>query len=304
MAVSYTTLREFVRDAGLRQPPTTTLRMAQWPPGEVAEIDFGKLGSIVDAESGKRQAVWALVVVLPYSRHSFTWPMQQQTLEESIAGLEAAWQFFGGVPRRVILDNFPAAVAGADALTPRLTRGFLEYSQARGFIADPAILDLLPGPLPAWDCPELAAAVAAAVRVKADVVSADLHESSLREILNYGHTFGHAIEQVHGYRWRHGDAVAVGLVFAAELGERAGISPAGLADGHRRALAAVGLPTTYPPLPGGDDWEALLLAMSRDKKARGATLRFVVLQEVGRPTRLADPDPRWLQAAYRAVRAC
>jgi transposase len=138
VAVSYTTLREFVRDAGLRQPPTTTLRMAQWPPGEVAEIDFGKLGSIVDGESGKRQSVWALVVVLPYSRHSFTWPMQQQTLEESIAGLEAAWQFFGGVPRRVILDNFPAAVAGADALTPRLTRGFLEYSQARGFIADPA----------------------------------------------------------------------------------------------------------------------------------------------------------------------
>ncbi len=138
VAVSYTTLREFARDAGLRQPPTTTLRMAQWPPGEVAEIDFGKLGSIVDVESGKRQVVWALVVVLPYSRHSFTWPMQQQTLEESVAGLEAAWQFFGGVPRRVILDNFPAAIAGADALTPRLTRGFLEYSQARGFIADPA----------------------------------------------------------------------------------------------------------------------------------------------------------------------
>ena len=202
----------------------------------------------------------------------------------------------------------PAAVL-ADLATlatlpePDLRAGLAEVLKA-GFIADPAILDLLPGPLPAWDCPELAAAVAAAVRVKADVVSADLHESSLREILNYGHTFGHAIEQVHGYRWRHGDAVAVGLVFAAELGERAGISPAGLADGHRRALAAVGLPTTYPPLPGGDDWEALLLAMSRDKKARGATLRFVVLQEVGRPTRLADPDPRWLQAAYRAVRAC
>jgi transposase len=65
VAVSYTTLREFARDAGLRQPPTTTLRMAQWPPGEVAEIDFGKLGSIVEVESGKRQAVWALVVVLP-----------------------------------------------------------------------------------------------------------------------------------------------------------------------------------------------------------------------------------------------
>ena len=138
VAVSYTTLRRYVREAGLWKRPRSTLRMPQWPPGEVAEMDFGRLGTLVESTSGKKQTIWALVVVLPYSRHCFVWPMLRQTLEESIAGLEAAWRFFGGVPKRLILDNFPAAIAGPDALEPRLTRGFLEYSQARGFLADPA----------------------------------------------------------------------------------------------------------------------------------------------------------------------
>ena len=112
--------------------------MADWPPGEVAEMDFGKLGMLVDATTGKKQAIWALVVVLPSSRHQFVWPLFRQTLEESIAGLEAAWRFFAGVPRRLIVDNFPAAIAGPNALEPRPTRGFLEYSQERGFFIDPA----------------------------------------------------------------------------------------------------------------------------------------------------------------------
>jgi transposase len=138
VGVAYTTLREFVRDEGWGKGPRATVRMAEWPPGEVAEMDFGKLGSIVDRTTGKRQTVWTLVVVLPYSRHCFVWPMLRQTLEETIAGLEAAWRFFGGVPRRLILDNFPAAIASPDGLEPRPTRGFLEYSQERGFLADPA----------------------------------------------------------------------------------------------------------------------------------------------------------------------
>jgi len=135
--VSYTTLRRFVRQAGLAKAARSTVRMAEWPPGEVAEMDFGRLGLLTEV-SGKRRAVWALVVVLPYSRHSFVWPLYRQTLEEVITGLEAAWRFFRGVPRRLILDNFPAAVAGPDSLEPRPTRGFLEYSQARGLLADPA----------------------------------------------------------------------------------------------------------------------------------------------------------------------
>ena len=138
VAVSYTTLRRYVREAGLWKRPRSTLRMPQWPPGEVAEMDFGRLGTLVESTSGKKQTIWALVVVLPYSRHCFVWPMLRQTLEESVAGLEAAWRFFGGVPKRLILDNFPAAIAAPDGLEPRPTRGFLEYSQERGFLADPA----------------------------------------------------------------------------------------------------------------------------------------------------------------------
>ena len=93
---------------------------------------------VVDPATGRRRAVWALIIVLSYSRHCFVWPMQSQKLEDVIAGLEAAWAFFGGVPRYLVIDNFPAAVAGTDPLHPRLTRGFLEYSQHRGFVADPA----------------------------------------------------------------------------------------------------------------------------------------------------------------------
>lgn len=138
IAAPYTTLRRFVRTEGLKPAQRDTVRVADTAPGEVAEFDFGRLGRLVDPTTGKRQMVWAMNIVLVYSRHQFVWPLVHQTLEEVIAGLEAAWRFFGGIPRRLILDNFPAAVAGTDPLDPVPTRGFLEYSQARGFICDPA----------------------------------------------------------------------------------------------------------------------------------------------------------------------
>ena len=136
--VPYTSLRRFVSRRHWQRRRTTTVRMGSSVPGEVAELDFGRLGYIDDQETGRRRAVWALLVVLTYSRHSFLWPNHGQKLEDVIAGLEAAWAFFGGIPKYLVIDNFPAAVAGADALHPRLTRGFLEYSQHRGFITDPA----------------------------------------------------------------------------------------------------------------------------------------------------------------------
>jgi transposase len=136
--VTYTTLRRFVRDAGLGKAPRTTVRMADTAPGDVAEMDFGKFGALVDPHTGQRIIVWALVVVLAYSRHSFVWPLVQQTLEAVVEGLEATWRFFGGIPQRLVLDNFPAAVAGPDPLAPRPTREFREYSQARGFLVDAA----------------------------------------------------------------------------------------------------------------------------------------------------------------------
>ena len=137
-AASYTSLRRFIRKRNWGRRSVRTVRMADTEAGEVAEADFGRLGMITDPTTGRRQAVWTLIIVLSYSRHCFVWPMYSQQLEDVIAGLEAAWAFFGGVPRYLVIDNFPAAVAGADPLHPRLTRGFLEYSQHRGFVADPA----------------------------------------------------------------------------------------------------------------------------------------------------------------------
>jgi len=169
-----------------------------------------------------------------------------------------------------------------------------------GFIADPAILDLVeadPQAATAWDAPTTRELVERSVRVKADVVGEDLRESGLREILNYGHTFGHAVEHVERYSWRHGAAVSVGLVYAAELARLAGRLDERTADRHRAVLSALGLPTTYRQ----DRWEQLLTAMRRDKKTRGDLLRFVVLTGVGHPTRLEGPDPALLQAAYASL---
>ncbi|RAY12995.1 3-dehydroquinate synthase [Actinomadura craniellae] len=177
--------------------------------------------------------------------------------------------------------------------------GLAEVIKA-GFIADPVILDLVEDD-PEGACgaagPHTRELVERAVRVKADVVAADLRESGLREILNYGHTLAHAIEKAEDYRFRHGHAVAVGMVYAAELSRLAGRLPAGLVDRHRAVLASVGLPTSYR----ADAWPALREGMRVDKKSRGATLRFVVLDGLAEPGRLAAPAEDLLAAAYRRV---
>lgn len=166
-----------------------------------------------------------------------------------------------------------------------------------GFIADPAILDVVeadPQVVTDWRSPTTRELVERSVRVKAAVVGQDLRESGLREVLNYGHTFGHAVEQVERYSWRHGAAVSVGLVYAAELARLAGRLDVATCERHRAILSAIGLPTTYRQ----DRWDQLLAAMRRDKKARGDLLRFVVLAGIGQPARLEGPDPAVLQAAY------
>ncbi|WP_018155696.1 3-dehydroquinate synthase [Demetria terragena] len=173
-----------------------------------------------------------------------------------------------------------------------------------GFIADPVILELIeadPQAALAVGGEVLRELIQRAVQVKAEVVAADLRESSLREILNYGHTFAHAIEHVENYTWRHGDAVAVGMVYVAELAHRAGLLDESLLARHRAVLSSVGLPFEYG---GAADFEALMTAMRRDKKTRGSLLRFVVLDgDVARPTRLEGPEGAWLRGAYDAVRA-
>jgi len=179
------------------------------------------------------------------------------------------------------------------------TAGLAEVIKT-GFIADPVILDRV------REDPEGAAVphgrharemIERAIRVKVGVVSSDLHEKGLREVLNYGHTLGHAIERVEGYRFRHGDAVAIGMVYAAEVGRLAGRLDDETAAMHRSVLASVGLPTAYR----ADLWPSLREAMSVDKKARGARLRLVVLDGLARPGILDNPPEQLLQQAYREV---
>ncbi|MGH3241313.1 MAG: 3-dehydroquinate synthase [Spirillospora sp.] len=176
--------------------------------------------------------------------------------------------------------------------------GLAEIVKA-GFIADPKILELVeddPAGAASPDGPHTRELVERAVQVKADVVAADLREGGLREILNYGHTLAHAIEKAEDYRFRHGHAVAIGMVYAAELARLAGRLPGEVVRRHRDILTSVGLPVSYAA-----DWAGLRATMSIDKKSRGSTLRFVVLDGVADPGRLEGPDEALLAAAYREV---
>ncbi|MEV2215207.1 3-dehydroquinate synthase [Streptomyces sp. NPDC050997] len=177
--------------------------------------------------------------------------------------------------------------------------GLAEIIKA-GFIADPRILELIEADPEAARTPagpHTAELIERSIRVKAEVVSSDLKESGLREILNYGHTLAHAIEKNERYKWRHGAAVSVGMHFAAELGRLAGRLDDATADRHRAVLESVGLPLHYRY----DQWPKLLETMKVDKKSRGDLLRFIVLDGLAKPTVLEGPDPAVLLAAYGEV---
>ena len=184
-----------------------------------------------------------------------------------------------------------------------LVAGMAEVVKA-GFIRDTTILDLVEAdPAAATDptSPVLRELIERAIQVKADVVAGDLHETSRalggREILNYGHTLGHAIERAERYRWRHGAAVSVGMMFAAELAFLAGRLSEADVDRHRDLLTSIGLPVSY----GGAPWAQLSEAMMVDKKARGSRLRFVILEGLGSPIFLDGPDPGLLLGAYGQI---
>jgi 3-dehydroquinate synthase len=169
-----------------------------------------------------------------------------------------------------------------------------------GFIADPEILGLIEAdPTAAVDprAPVVRELIERAVRVKARVVSADLRESGPREVLNYGHTLAHAIEKVEGYRWRHGHAVSVGLVYAAALGRVAGVLDPLTAQRHREVLQRLGLPVRYR----AEAWPELIAAMRVDKKSRGSRIRFVVLRGLADPSILESPADELLAEVYREV---
>jgi 3-dehydroquinate synthase len=200
-------------------------------------------------------------------------------------------------PAAVVCDlDTLATLPAAD-----LVAGLAEVVKC-GFIADPVILDVISRSPAAVVDPGSAAirdVIERSIAVKARVVSEDLRESGLREILNYGHTLGHAIEKREHYRWRHGDAISVGLIFAAELGRLSGRLDDATAARHRAVLGSLGLPVAYSE----SAWAQLRDAMRVDKKSRGSQLRFVVLDGLAKPGILAGPDDDMLRAAYAAVAA-
>jgi 3-dehydroquinate synthase len=177
--------------------------------------------------------------------------------------------------------------------------GFAEIVKA-GFVAEPEILDIIEADVEAVTdptTPQFRRVIELAIGVKARVVGVDFKESGEREILNYGHTLGHAIEHAERYQWRHGAAVSIGMVFAAELSRLTGSLSDAAVDRHRSILESLSLPTTYPV----GRWRTLLATMQRDKKARGSMLRFIVLDDIARPSVLTGPEEALLFAAYQEI---
>ena len=190
-------------------------------------------------------------------------------------------------PRRVIVDeHFLSTLSERD-----IKAGMAEVAKC-GFIADLHILDLIEK---GWR-ENISELIFRAVKVKASVVSVDFRESFEREILNYGHTLGHAIERDSGYELRHGEAVSIGLNYASALSLRF----SGLTENeykrHINILELLDLPTHYPR----DKWSALLSVMNNDKKKRDR-LRFVTLSSLGNPTRLENVETTELQSIYEEV---
>ena len=180
-----------------------------------------------------------------------------------------------------------------------LVAGFAEIIKC-GFISDTQILDLVEKNIQeATDSSSelFLELVTRAIKVKAIVVAEDFREEGLRETLNYGHTLGHAIELAERYKWRHGAAVSIGMVFAAELARLNGRLSMAEVQRHRDILASLGLPVSYP----ADKWPQLLANMRIDKKARAGSLRFIVLDEIGKPRIMHAPTDEILFTAFQEI---
>lgn len=180
-----------------------------------------------------------------------------------------------------------------------LLAGFAEVVKC-GFISDAKILELIEADFEVAVDPKSSVfqeLVFRAVQVKASVVAEDFRESGLREILNYGHTLGHAIELAERYKWRHGAAISIGMVFVAELAHLNGRLSIEAVKRHRDILESLGLPTSYPQ----EKWPQLLANMQVDKKSRGGNLRFVVLDDIAKPTIMHAPTEEILFAAFQEI---
>ena len=238
----------------------------------------------------------------------------------------AAACYMRGVPfvqvPTTLLAQVDSSVGGKTAINHPLGKNMIgAFYQPRLVVCDLATLDTLParelaaglaevikyGPIAdmelfAWleqhmdallarDRAALAHAVRRSCEIKAAVVGADERESGLRAILNFGHTFGHAIEAGMGYGvWLHGEGVAAGMVMAAELSRRLGMVDAAFVERLTRLIARAGLPTRAPVLDAQDNAGRYLELMRVDKKAEGGEIRFVLIDGPGRAVMRAAPD--------------
>ncbi len=190
-------------------------------------------------------------------------------------------------PKEVLID-----LKFVDSLSRRdFSAGMAEVIKC-GFIADYKILNLVQD-----EHLDIEQIVYRAVKVKSDVVSKDFKESKLREILNYGHTLGHAIEKDSNYKMRHGEAVSVGMVFSAELSsELAGLSSDAVLL-HRELSNLYDLPISYP----SRRWPYLLKLIGKDKKTKGSSLRFIGISKIGKPVWFENVSPSLLAKVYERI---
>ncbi|GKT21413.1 3-dehydroquinate synthase [Acidovorax sp. SUPP3334] len=192
-------------------------------------------------------------------------------------------------PQLVVCD-----LATLDTLPPRERSAGLAEVLKYGPIADMAFLDWLEtsiDALRAGDHAALAHAVRRSCEIKAFVVGQDEREAGLRAILNFGHTFGHAIEAGMGYGvWLHGEGVAAGMVMAAELSRRLGLVDAAFVQRLRQLIERAGLPVRGPVIDAGDNAGRYLELMRVDKKSEGGEIRFVVIDGPGRAAVRPAPD--------------
>lgn len=198
-------------------------------------------------------------------------------------------------PRCVIVDlNFLKSLSARD-----FSAGMAEVIKC-GFISDAEILRIagtIDSKAPLDSPAEILELISRAVAVKAEVVSSDFKESFAREALNYGHTLGHAIEIHAKYQLRHGEAVAIGMVFVAELAFARGLIDSTALELHRKLLSRFDLPITFQR----DAWQKLAPLLASDKKARGTKIRFVALDGIGATVRLEDLSSSELDAAYERI---
>lgn len=327
-----------VRKVLVVHPPTLAARAAELRDRLLADIENGPrevlLAEVPDAEQGKRIEVaafcWQVMGQADFTRTdavvgygggavtdlagfvAATWLRGVQVVQVPTTVLGLVDASVGGktgintAEGKNLVGAFwaPRAVIGdldeLSSLSPNeATAGFAEVVKA-GFIWAPEILDIVEAdPVRAVDSttPEFRRAVELAIDMKAKVVSDDFREAGQREILNYGHTLGHAIEHAERYRWRHGAAVSIGMLYAAELSRLAGRLSDEAAERHRTILESLGLPTGYR----AGAWPQLLATMQRDKKSRGGMLRFILLDDIAKPTVLQAPDESLLFAAYQEI---